>query len=132
MKTILLFLFVAITFQTQGQTVSEANLVGTWKVVKYIDETKDLSEMLVKDDRDKALKSTWVFHEDHTFSLISKADKYTFKGTWKIDDAGKNIHVEYEIAGDSDINVDSLEGNKMVWLSDLKQHGKIYTVLERK
>jgi hypothetical protein len=114
--------------------ISENQLVGNWKIIKFVSNTPDLSPELVNGARENALSSTYTIKIDKTYNIRSSQSgteeygKWTFNQTknlilFSTEQDGENILDEYEIV--------SINEKEMVWFQDLGELGKLKMILKR-
>ena len=95
----LLFLFTIICFQVNAQDLTEAEIIGTWKVIKigFMDNNPFPKDQKAKLESIKKafLKSKFYFKEDKHFSFdIAFEDMEIKKGHWKINKSTKAFVIQ--------------------------------------
>jgi len=123
---IALIIFLFATMQTQGQTISEKELTGKWKVVK-VDmlvpdvrkEQTDKIEMLKK----AFLRLTFEFKADKHFTFDIDIPEYKLANAhWKINNNTNTIQIQDWKDKDSDKSL-------LLELSALKENGKTVFII---
>ena len=94
----LFFLILFISTKTNGQTLTETDLIGTWKVI----EVHNLSDKMPKEEiatmeklKKAFLKAKFIFKADKKFSFdIGFPDMKIANGHWKINKTNGTITIQ--------------------------------------
>lgn len=129
----LMVLFVALA-SCQNKTLDENNIVGEWKVTEFINSTVDISPSLIKEAKNIALSTTYVFKDDNTFSMNSSFEN--INGTWDYN-AEDNIIImiynsQYKDNVKDEQQISNFHQNKMTWKHTYGEFGYTEMVLSKK
>lgn len=114
---------------SQGSSSFE-KIIGSWKVVDYEADMKDLSPSLIASAKELALKATYEFKKDSTFT--SKGFR-NINGTWSVKDGSiiMKFSSEYERNAHEGYEIQKLNSKEMVWFSK-SELGTEKTILSKK
>jgi len=94
----LLLMILLISPKTKGQTLTESNLVGTWKVVEVHNLANNMpKEQMAKLEKLKKafLKSRFVFNSDKKFSFdIAIGGMKMINKHWKINNSNGTVTIQ--------------------------------------
>lgn len=96
MKTRLIFLLMGFASLTSCKTqVSEENIVGTWKVVEYTANIKDLSPIIIAGARELALTEVYTLNKNGTYQLSDSYKDEPQTGKWSLNTKGDEPYIEF-------------------------------------
>ncbi|MEL7222746.1 MAG: hypothetical protein AAGJ93_15600 [Bacteroidota bacterium] len=133
MQKLSFFLFLCLLLTACNEKIHQ-QLAGSWQVVECEASMPSLSPAIVEGARQEALSTSYIFAEDGT--IFMNADYYPdgINGLWEYDEQTAVMNISYPTAENGGLEtyvIEIRQKDRMVWVQDFKQLGKIRLTLEK-
>ncbi|MCD8528569.1 MAG: hypothetical protein LRY27_00960 [Chitinophagales bacterium] len=127
-----LILFVLL-FSSCDSQITEKHFIGTWKVIDFKAQLKDLSTIIIEDAKNVALSSTYVFYKNNICKYTCTHLSLDMEGTYQYDVEANQIIMKFnQETSKESYEVVLIKQNIMKWELDNKEMGFLTMTLQKK